>query len=141
MIILVCKILLIYLLINMIKVYLIRVYFIYMYYVYIIKKIFFKLKVYNRYLILLYVYRVIWKCIFFLYLQVELINIQKKYYRVILERNFIFLFKGIGFLVNVSNLLNTMMELRKCCNYLYFIKGNCKCFQYVKSELYMLLVL
>lgn len=65
MIILVCKILLIYLLINMIKVYLICVYFIYMYYVYIIKKIFFKLKVYNRYLILLYVYRVIWKCIFF----------------------------------------------------------------------------
>lgn len=124
MTILVCKIPSIHLLINMIKVYLIRVHSIYMYYVYIIKKILLKLKAYNRYLTLLYAHRVIWKCI--LYLQVELTNIQKKYYRAILERNFTFLSKGTGSSANVPNLLNTMMELRKCCNHPYLIKGNCK---------------
>lgn len=126
MTILVCKIPSIHLLINMIKVYLIRVHSIYMYYVYIIKKILLKLKAYNRYLTLLYAHRVIWKCIFFLYFQVELTNIQKKYYRAILERNFTFLSKGTGSSANVPNLLNTMMELRKCCNHPYLIKGNCK---------------
>lgn len=126
MTILVCKIPSIHLLINMIKTYLIRVHSIYMYYVYIIKKILLKLKAYNRYLTLLYAHRVIWKCIFFLYLQVELTNIQKKYYRAILERNFTFLSKGTGSSANVPNLLNTMMELRKCCNHPYLIKGNCK---------------
>lgn len=126
MTILVCKIPSIHLLINMIKVYLIRVHSIYMYYVYIIKKILLKLKAYNRYLTLLNAHRVIWKCIFFLYLQVELTNIQKKYYRAILERNFTFLSKGTGSSANVPNLLNTMMELRKCCNHPYLIKGNCK---------------
>lgn len=126
MTILVCKIPSIHLLINTIKAYLIRVHSIYMYYVYIIKKILLKLKAYNRYLTLLYAHRVIWKCIFFLYLQVELTNIQKKYYRAILERNFTFLSKGTGSSANVPNLLNTMMELRKCCNHPYLIKGNCK---------------
>lgn len=126
MTILVCKIPSIHLLINMIKAYLICVHSIYMYYVYIIKKILLKLKAYNRYLALLYAHRVIWKCIFFLYLQVELTNIQKKYYRAILERNFTFLSKGTGSSANVPNLLNTMMELRKCCNHPYLIKGNCK---------------
>lgn len=128
MTILVCKIPSIHLLINMIKAYLIRVHsiYIYIYYVYIIKKILLKLKAYNRYLTLLYAHRVIWKCIFFLYLQVELTNIQKKYYRAILERNFTFLSKGTGSSANVPNLLNTMMELRKCCNHPYLIKGNCK---------------
>lgn len=126
MTILVCKIPSIHLLINMIKSYLICVHSIYMYYVYIIKKILLKLKAYNRYLTLLYAHRVIWKCIFFLYLQVELTNIQKKYYRAILERNFTFLSKGTGSSANVPNLLNTMMELRKCCNHPYLIKGNCK---------------
>lgn len=126
MTILVCKIPSIHLLINMIKAYLIRVHSIYMYYVYIIKKILLKLKAYNRYLTLLYAHRVIWKFIFFLYLQVELTNIQKKYYRAILERNFTFLSKGTGSSANVPNLLNTMMELRKCCNHPYLIKGNCK---------------
>lgn len=126
MTILVCKIPSIHLLINMIKAYLIRVHSIYMYYVYIIKKILLKLKAYNRYLTLLCAHRVIWKCIFFLYLQVELTNIQKKYYRAILERNFTFLSKGTGSSANVPNLLNTMMELRKCCNHPYLIKGNCK---------------
>ncbi|KAL3243968.1 hypothetical protein MRX96_019548 [Rhipicephalus microplus] len=44
--------------------------------------------------------------------EVELTNIQKKYYRAILERNFAFLTKG-GVGTNVPNLMNTMMELRK----------------------------
>ncbi|MGH0162791.1 UNVERIFIED_CONTAM: hypothetical protein FKN15_043335 [Acipenser sinensis] len=46
-------------------------------------------------------------------IEVELTNIQKKYYRAILERNFSFLSKGPGQSNNVPNLLNTMMELRK----------------------------
>lgn len=65
----------------------------------------------------------------------ELTNIQKKYYRAILEKNFTFLSKGGvggsggggggggGGGANVPNLLNTMMELRKCCNHPYLING------------------
>uniref|UniRef100_A0A8D2ZG83 Chromodomain helicase DNA binding protein 7 n=1 Tax=Scophthalmus maximus TaxID=52904 RepID=A0A8D2ZG83_SCOMX len=53
-------------------------------------------------------------------IEVELTNIQKKYYRAILEKNFSFLAKGGA---NVPNLLNTMMELRKCCNHPYLIIG------------------
>ncbi|CAH1277583.1 CHD7 [Branchiostoma lanceolatum] len=56
-------------------------------------------------------------------IEVELTNIQKKYYRAILERNFTFLAKGCGSSSNVPNLMNTMMELRKCCNHPYLIKG------------------
>lgn len=67
------------------------------------------------------------------YCQVELTNIQKKYYRAILEKNFTFLSKGgtgggggggggSGG-SSVPNLLNTMMELRKCCNHPYLING------------------
>ncbi|XP_076818794.1 uncharacterized protein LOC143464735 isoform X2 [Clavelina lepadiformis] len=55
-------------------------------------------------------------------IEVELTNIQKKYYRAILERNFEFLSKGAAG-GNVPNLMNTMMELRKCCNHPYLIKG------------------
>ncbi|KAK1330642.1 hypothetical protein QTO34_010838 [Cnephaeus nilssonii] len=55
-------------------------------------------------------------------IEVELTNIQKKYYRAILEKNFSFLSKGAG-QTNVPNLVNTMMELRKCCNHPYLIKG------------------
>lgn len=54
--------------------------------------------------------------------EVELTNIQKKYYRAILEKNFSFLAKGAG-QANMPNLVNTMMELRKCCNHPYLIKG------------------
>lgn len=50
--------------------------------------------------------------------EVELTNIQKKYYRAILERNFVFLAKGAH---SLPNLMNTMMELRKCCNHPYLI--------------------
>ncbi|XP_018079243.1 chromodomain-helicase-DNA-binding protein 7 isoform X2 [Xenopus laevis] len=57
-------------------------------------------------------------------IEVELTNVQKKYYRAILEKNFAFLSKGGGGShANVPNLLNTMMELRKCCNHPYLIKG------------------
>ncbi|ESO96318.1 hypothetical protein LOTGIDRAFT_144072, partial [Lottia gigantea] len=55
--------------------------------------------------------------------EVELTNIQKKYYRAILERNFTFLSKGATGSANVPNLMNTMMELRKCCNHPFLIKG------------------
>lgn len=54
--------------------------------------------------------------------EVELTNIQKKYYRAILERNFTFLSKGVSG-NNIPNLMNTMMELRKCCNHPFLIKG------------------
>lgn len=54
--------------------------------------------------------------------EVELTNIQKRYYRAILERNFSFLAKG-GSTANIPNLMNTMMELRKCCNHPYLING------------------
>ncbi|XP_034559711.1 chromodomain-helicase-DNA-binding protein 7 isoform X3 [Notolabrus celidotus] len=67
-------------------------------------------------------------------IEVELTNIQKKYYRAILEKNFTFLSKGgagggggggggSGGGGGVPNLLNTMMELRKCCNHPYLING------------------
>ncbi|XP_075033621.1 chromodomain-helicase-DNA-binding protein 6 isoform X4 [Mixophyes fleayi] len=55
-------------------------------------------------------------------IEVELTNIQKKYYRAILEKNFTFLAKGAN-QHNMPNLINTMMELRKCCNHPYLING------------------
>ncbi|TSZ40535.1 Chromodomain-helicase-DNA-binding protein 6 [Bagarius yarrelli] len=55
-------------------------------------------------------------------IEVELTNIQKKYYRAILEKNFTFLAKGAN-QHNMPNLINTMMELRKCCNHPYLITG------------------
>lgn len=54
--------------------------------------------------------------------EVELTNIQKKYYRGILERNFSFLTKGTTY-SNIPNLMNTMMELRKCCIHPYLLNG------------------
>uniref|UniRef100_A0A3B4UG13 Chromodomain helicase DNA binding protein 8 n=1 Tax=Seriola dumerili TaxID=41447 RepID=A0A3B4UG13_SERDU len=56
-------------------------------------------------------------------IEVELTDIQKKYYRAILERNFSFLSLGANSNSNVPNLLNTMMELRKCCNHPYLINA------------------
>ena len=55
-------------------------------------------------------------------IEVELTNIQKKYYRGILEKNFTFLTKG-GTTSNTPNLMNTMMELRKCCNHPFLLNG------------------
>lgn len=54
--------------------------------------------------------------------EVELTNIQKKYYRGILEQNFSFLKKGTT-AQNIPNLMNTMMELRKCCIHPYLLNG------------------
>ncbi|KAJ7356040.1 choline dehydrogenase 7 [Desmophyllum pertusum] len=56
-------------------------------------------------------------------IEVELTTIQKKLYRAILERNFAFLSKGVTSSANVPNLMNTMMELRKCCNHPFLING------------------
>ncbi|OWR44909.1 hypothetical protein KGM_214202 [Danaus plexippus plexippus] len=56
-------------------------------------------------------------------IEVELTNIQKKYYRAILERNFSFLQKGAASAANIPNLMNTMMELRKCCIHPYLLNG------------------
>ena len=55
-------------------------------------------------------------------IEVELTSIQKRYYRAILEKNFGFLMKGAKS-NNMPNLINTMMELRKCCIHPYLIKG------------------
>uniref|UniRef100_A0A1A9ZZF1 Chromo domain-containing protein n=1 Tax=Glossina pallidipes TaxID=7398 RepID=A0A1A9ZZF1_GLOPL len=55
-------------------------------------------------------------------IEVELTNIQKKYYRGILEQNFAFLKKGTTS-ANIPNLMNTMMELRKCCIHPYLLNG------------------
>ncbi|BHF69630.1 choline dehydrogenase 7 [Sparganum proliferum] len=55
-------------------------------------------------------------------IEVELTNLQKKYYRAIMERNFSFLCKGTTG-TNMPNLMNVMMELRKCCNHPFLIKG------------------
>ncbi|KPM07329.1 Kismet-like protein, partial [Sarcoptes scabiei] len=55
-------------------------------------------------------------------IEVELTNTQKKYYRAILERNFQFLSKG-GTYANMPNLMNTVMELRKCCIHPFLING------------------
>ena len=57
--------------------------------------------------------------------EVELTNSQKKYYRAILERNFTFLTKSTA--GNVPSLMNTMMELRKCCNHPFLINGKISC--------------
>jgi len=71
-------------------------------------------------------------------IEVELTNTQKKYYRAILERNFSFLAKGTA-TANIPNLMNTMMELRKCCNHPYLINGIynvlfCCCEQIIQYE-------
>ena len=53
---------------------------------------------------------------------VELTALQKKYYKAIYERNFSVLTKGTKG-SNIPNLINMVMELRKCCNHPYLVKG------------------
>ena len=55
--------------------------------------------------------------------EVELTTIQKKWYRSILERNFSWLKQGPGKKTNMPNLINTMIELRKCCIHPFLLKG------------------
>ncbi|GMF16341.1 unnamed protein product [Phytophthora lilii] len=52
---------------------------------------------------------------------VELTTMQKKYYRAIFERNRSFL--NMGASGTVANLVNVEMELRKCCNHPFLIRG------------------
>lgn len=54
-------------------------------------------------------------------IEVELTIAQKRYYRAILEKNFEFLQSNSK--KNVPNLINAMMELRKCCIHPYLLKG------------------
>eukprot|EP00339_Tiarina_fusa_P012625 CAMPEP_0117033454 /NCGR_PEP_ID=MMETSP0472-20121206/23902_1 /TAXON_ID=693140 ORGANISM="Tiarina fusus, Strain LIS" /NCGR_SAMPLE_ID=MMETSP0472 /ASSEMBLY_ACC=CAM_ASM_000603 /LENGTH=1984 /DNA_ID=CAMNT_0004742375 /DNA_START=28 /DNA_END=5983 /DNA_ORIENTATION=+ len=54
--------------------------------------------------------------------EVELTTIQKSYYRAIFERNFSSLNMGAK-ASNVPSLLNIMMQLRKCCNHPYLLRG------------------
>jgi superfamily II DNA or RNA helicase len=54
-------------------------------------------------------------------IEVELTTVQKKYYKAVLERNFDHLaHKGRH---NLPSLINIMMQLRKCCNHPYLLKG------------------
>ncbi|ETV86000.1 hypothetical protein H257_02499 [Aphanomyces astaci] len=55
-------------------------------------------------------------------IEVELTAVQKQWYRAIYERNTAFLMRGQGG-ANVPNLMNVMMELRKCCNHPYLNNG------------------
>jgi len=55
-------------------------------------------------------------------LEVSLTPIQKTYYKAIYEKNTSFLFKGSK-PSNAPSLMNIMMELRKCCNHPFLIKG------------------
>lgn len=55
-------------------------------------------------------------------LEVTLTPIQKTYYKAIYEKNTSFLFKGSK-KSNAPSLMNIMMELRKCCNHPFLIRG------------------
>lgn len=54
-------------------------------------------------------------------LRVPLTALQKKYYRLILTRNFRELNKGTS--GNYSSLINIVMELKKCCNHPFLFAG------------------
>ena len=55
-------------------------------------------------------------------LEVTLTPIQKTYYKAIYERNTQYLFRGAKS-SNSPSLMNVMMELRKCCNHPFLIRG------------------
>ncbi|TPX46788.1 hypothetical protein SeLEV6574_g03030 [Synchytrium endobioticum] len=55
-------------------------------------------------------------------IEVELTTMQKKWYRSILEKNFTWLKAG-GKKTNTPQLINTMMELRKCCIHPFLLNG------------------
>lgn len=54
--------------------------------------------------------------------EVALTSSQKQFYRAIYERNTMHLFKGTKS-SNQPSLMNVMMELRKCCNHPYLVRG------------------
>jgi SNF2 family DNA or RNA helicase len=55
-------------------------------------------------------------------LEVSLTPIQKQFYKAIYEKNTGFLFRGTK-PSNAPSLMNVMMELRKCCNHPFLIRG------------------
>ena len=55
--------------------------------------------------------------------EVELTNLQKRYYRAIYERNFSYLAGGKKGGGNVPSLLNVVMQLRKACNHPFLLAG------------------
>lgn len=55
-------------------------------------------------------------------LEVSLTPVQKTFYKAIYEKNTSFLFKGAK-PSNAPSLMNVMMELRKCCNHPFLIRG------------------
>lgn len=54
-------------------------------------------------------------------IDVELTMLQKQYYRAIFERNRTFLSRGVD--KSMGQLINIEMELRKCCNHPFLIRG------------------
>lgn len=54
--------------------------------------------------------------------EVALTAVQKRFYRAIYEKNTAYLYKGLK-ASNQPSLMNVMMELRKCCNHPYLVKG------------------
>ncbi|KAG7395327.1 choline dehydrogenase 7 [Phytophthora boehmeriae] len=55
-------------------------------------------------------------------IEVELTVLQKQYYRAIYEKNTEFLARG-GRKGDTPSLMNVLMELRKCCNHPFLVKG------------------
>lgn len=55
-------------------------------------------------------------------LKVALTAVQKRFYRAIFEKNTQYLFRGLK-ASNQPSLMNVMMELRKCCNHPYLVRG------------------
>ncbi|EGZ22731.1 hypothetical protein PHYSODRAFT_388148, partial [Phytophthora sojae] len=55
-------------------------------------------------------------------IEVELTVLQKQYYRAIYEKNTEFLSRG-GKKGDTPSLMNVLMELRKCCNHPFLVKG------------------
>jgi chromodomain-helicase-DNA-binding protein 1 len=53
-------------------------------------------------------------------LRVEMTNVQKQYYKLVLTKNYKELSKGAK--GNVNSFLNIMMELKKCSNHIYLIR-------------------
>lgn len=54
--------------------------------------------------------------------EVALTSVQKRFYRAIFEKNTVYLFRGLK-ASNQPSLMNVMMELRKCCNHPYLVRG------------------
>ena len=55
--------------------------------------------------------------------EVELTIAQKQYYRALYEKNIKFLHKNKGKAIDGPSLNNLAMQLRKCCNHLFLLKG------------------